>query len=119
MNNGPWGTVDIQISTIDISSDAKVSSAVPCEGRRLKGIEAPTSWTTSDVTFLGSTDGGVTFRTLKDEDNATLTCAGVVADSINYLLPATPLPMGLTHLKVRSTTDQAADRDVRVIFEVM
>jgi len=106
-----------KLAIISIASDAKLSSAVDCLGMVLIGMDLPATWTTSDVTLQGTLDGGA-FKAIVDEDNAAITFAAVAQNQIALIGAATPMVAGLSHLKIRSTTDQAADRVVRLMFAI-
>jgi hypothetical protein len=108
---------DYQIATIDFSEDDDLSSAVECLGQRLAGLVIPSTWGTSNITFQGSVDGGATYFPLEDEDDNPITWTAVEASKIVYILPLSPAPRGLTHLKIVSTTAQTEDQDIGVILE--
>jgi hypothetical protein len=80
--------------------------------KSLVGISVPAAWTTANLTFQGSTDGGITFFDLYDESGTERSI--VVVASRTVTLDPTKF-MGCTHLKIRSGVTatpvaQAADR---------
>lgn len=82
--------------------------------KSLVGIQIPSGWTTANITFLGSTDGGATFNDLYD-DAGTERSVGATASRTITLDPTKF--MGCTHLKIRSGTsgtpvNQGASRTI-------
>ena len=110
--------------TITIATDAKLSNAVNCQGLVLIGIELPATWTTSNITFRGtaivkhSDAVAADYKDLVDEDNALITWTAVAQNQILLTLPATPMIAGLQSIRIRSVTDQEANRTVTLLFAV-
>lgn len=99
---------EIDYLTATIASGAALSGAVGLGDKSLVGIQMPSSWTTADLTFQASPDGGVTW----DELNVTdFTSADAVA-AVQVHSPAASQRIafdpkyfrGVNNIKVRSGT---------------
>lgn len=108
--------------TVIIANGASVTSTggdanngiIDLTKKALVGIQFPSAWTTANITFLASTDGGTTFNDLYD-DLGTERSVGAIASRTITLDPTKF--MGCTHLKIRSGTsatpvNQGASRTI-------
>lgn len=100
-----------------IANGTSLSAAVNLANQRLYAIQMPAAWDAAALTFQGSYDG-VTFANVYDVTNAELSYT--VAAARFYVLPSTPLLIGLKFLKVRSgpsatPVNQTADRFLQLI----
>lgn len=89
-----------------IANGESLSGAIDLGGLRLFAIRIPSAWTTANLTFQGSIDGGATYNDLKDQDGVEITAVvSAVSDMIildPVLFSAIPL------LKIRSGTSASA-----------
>ncbi len=97
---------------VTFATDAKISSAgVLPPGHDFYGIEMPEGFDAGNITFRVSTDGGANYRNLTDDagNDAILTAPAV--DEVVMFRDA--LFQGLrhyTHIKLRTSVDQTANR---------
>ena len=124
MSQNLIGNVVTKQVSIDIVVDDNLSGAIACQGLILIGIELPAAWTTSNITFQGTAivahEDAVAadYKDLVDEDNALITWTAVAQNQIILTLPATPMILGVTSLRINSVTAQAANRTLTLIFGV-
>ena len=101
-------------STATIASGASLSDAInlnsmapnslgqtPKSGLRLFGIVMPSSWTTANLSFQASIDGGTTYVDIMDATGTEY----VVTAGTSRFIPVDPTPFSaISLLKVRSGT---------------
>lgn len=85
-----------------IAAGAAVSGVVAIAGQRVAAIQMPAVWTTANLTFQGSFDGG-TFADIYDEAGTEFSITAAASRYIGLDAGALELS-GLQWLKVRSGT---------------
>lgn len=97
--------------TITFASDAKLSSAgVLPPGNDFYGVEMPAGFDAGNLTFRVSTDG-VTYRNLADDAGNDVTLTAPAVDEV--ILFRDTIYNALrhyTHVKLRASVDQTANR---------
>lgn len=88
-----------------ISSGTSLSGAVNLGGLRLFGIVMPSTWTTANLTFQMSYDGGTTWVNMYDASGNELT---VAASTSRYIALDPLLYSSVSMIKVRSGTSSAS-----------
>ena len=101
----------------DIANGESLSPAISLRDGRLMGIQMPATWTTADLTFQGSYNGG-TFADVYDESGTEVT---ISADASQFIIVDPGKWLGLAYLKVRSGTAasavaQGGDRVIRLVL---
>jgi hypothetical protein len=111
---------EVNFVEVTIASGESLSEAVDLgQGESLVGIQMPGTWTTADLTFAGSIDGGRTFGNIYDGNGTSETEVTVPADA-GQVIRLDPADWVLfRHLKVRSGTSgtpvaQGGDRTIRL-----
>lgn len=102
MRNSIMNVLDTLPATI--ANGQSITSALNLGGLRLFGIVMPSAWTTANLTFQMSHDGGATWNNIYDTNgNEISITAGtsrfIALDPVNYA--------SITMLKVRSGTSGA------------
>lgn len=106
---------------ITLANGSSVSDAVNLGGLRLFGIVMPSAWTTANLTFQMSPDGGTTWADLYDNDGNEI----VAAANTSSCIILTPEKMAaLQHLRVRSGLSsapvaQGAVRSLQLILRMI
>lgn len=99
--------------SITVATDAKLSDPVYLAGRSLVGIILPGTWTASDLTFQVSMDGTAWHDLYTDTGLYTYPTAGLAAGAASMFNPE--LFYAWDYVRIKSVTDQAADRTVTLI----
>src|SRR4051794_17824191 len=88
-----------------ITSGTALSSPIAIGADTLEGIAMPAAWTTANITFQTSFDGGTTWLELINDAGTAVTLTGAAAGSF-ILLATTPKYAwrGVNLIKVRSGT---------------
>lgn len=101
------------------SGDTATSRAVDAREDAAFGLQMPSAFTGSSVSFQVSADNGVTFQplyeydTTTDDGSATRVVALAVVQGRSYDLP--PALVAWSHFKIVSASAEAANRDLVVI----
>lgn len=101
--------VDVLTATIAISTTT--SDAVILYGTTVVAFETPATLTGTSFTFEGSIDGGDTFKTIKDELNATVTF--IVGVDGSYPMDANVFAP-YDQIKIVSGSTEAAARSIKM-----
>lgn len=118
------GPQDIDAIPVTIASGGSLSSAVALGGKVLVGLVMPSGWTSADITFQASHDGGTTFGELVTSDFAAADAIAAVqihSPAASDFIAFDPAKLrGVQSLKVRSGTSgaavtQGADRIINLI----
>lgn len=111
----------LESTTASIASGTSISGAINLGGLRLFAIVMPSSWTTANLTFQASYDGGTTWVNMYDASGTELNITASASRMI-YLDPYifSSVPM----IKVRSGTsaspvNQAADRTITLVLRAV
>lgn len=91
--------------SVTIASGTSLSGAVNLGGLRLFGIVMPSTWTTANLTFQISPDGGTTWNNMYDINGNEITAQAAVARAI--MLDPT-LFASAQYIQVRSGTNATA-----------
>ena len=93
------------IQTVTIAAAASLSSAVNLNSAFPVGLNVPIGWTTANITFQGSQDGGITYNNARTSGGSEI-MVNVTTPGDNYNL--NPLDFALySHIIVRSGTTLA------------
>ncbi len=92
---------DIDLQTVVIATGSSLSPQVNLGEKTLVAVSMPAAWTTGNLTFQGSSDGGTTWLEVMTSAAAAYT-VDVAASQFVLIDPTTLL--GLNAIKVRSGT---------------
>jgi len=100
---------------IDVSADNNNSTAAQCDGLLLSGIEFPATMTGSNVTFDFSYDGS-TWVDVVETDNTEVTYV-VSPGNMVRVDPSGWAFAAIGFLRVTSDGNEAADREINLVFK--
>lgn len=105
---------------ISIASGTSLSGAINLGGLRVFSIAVPSPWTTANLTFQASYDGGTTWSDVYKDGSEYVYTATAGKDNDVDLQRFSSIPM----LKVRSGTsgtpvNQAADRTITLVLRAV
>lgn len=106
---------------VTISNGAALTDTINLGGLRLFGITIPAEWTTANLTFQTSFDGGTTWANMQDKQGNAL----VVVATPNSYIALTPSNFSaVQYLRIRSGTEldpinQAEERTLKLILRTL
>lgn len=102
----------LAMNTVTILSGQNLSTDLEVIGTSVVGMITPSIYTSTNIEFYNSIDGGVTYRAKKDQLDSELSYM-TSADSDYRVLVADTI--SIKNLKLYSVTPQAQDVDIVVI----
>lgn len=107
--------------SVSISSGQSLSPSVDLGGLRLFGIVMPSAWTTANLTFQMSQDGGVTWNNMYDTNGTEIVAQ---ASTSRYIAFDPILFSGVQMLRLRSGTSssavaQGSDRVLQILLRTL
>jgi len=104
--------------SVSIAAGASLSDATNLYGLRLYAIAMPSNWTTANLTFQGSADGGTTWTNMTDAYGNEIS---VTANVSSFIVLDLSQFSGLQYLKIRSGSSaspiaQAAARSLQLVL---
>jgi len=120
MGGSASGTTTSQY-TFTITNGTSLSAGVNLNGCTPARVILPSAWTTANLTFQLSSDGGTTYNDLYDEYGAEIS---VVAAASRHVRLNPGDWFSLNHMKIRSGTsasavNQGANRTIIVVCRVL
>ena len=109
---------ELEAVPVTIASGTSLSAAVNCGGLRLFGLVMPAAWTTANLTFQMSHDGGATWVNMYDASGTELTTPAAAS---RFIAVDPAQFAAVTLIKVRSgsaatAVNQAQDAVVSLIL---
>ncbi len=110
-----------EVVPVTLPSGASQTDIIDLGGLRLFAIGVPSSWTTANLTFQMSPDGGTTWNNLYDQNGNEITA---VAD-VSSCLTLNPSQFAfIQYLRIRSGTKttpvaQTADRTLQLMLRTV
>ncbi len=110
MSTGDHGSFEPNLvsKTATIAANAAVSSFMPLNGLVPLALQIPTPFTSSNINFSGSVDGGATYKPI--HVSGALYSMNIAANSINPLEPK--YFIGLDAIKVNTGSNENGARDL-------